>query len=304
MRTPQHNSLFLVLTMASTVYAESAVELNGRQIMDEVYSRHQQYPYVYEEQLMVMRDQNGRRDTRKVHRYSRVEEDGTAKFLLVLDYPEEIRGVAVFATRDPSGNMTKLIYLPAFGEQLLESGGTNSTENFLGTDFSVENIIGETLADYKYIRRQDRNINDMKFFVIDVHRLEELHSITPLRRHFVRQDNYFISRTEHYDKHGRLQKKQGYHDLRPVDGDMWRSGMILMEDVKEQHQTLLKVTRRLFSHDYVPAEMFTAEWLFQNHPYIAPQQAIDHLDIEQDENKPAADDGRLSQLEGEALLQP
>jgi len=200
--------------------------------------------------------------------------------------------------------MTKLIYLPAFGEQLLESGGNNSDGNFLGTDFSVENIIGETLADYQYVRRQDRKINEMQYFVIDVHRLDKLKSITPLRRHFVRQDNYFINLTEHYDEHGRLQKKQSYHDLRPVDGDMWRSGMILMEDIKEQHQTLLKVTRRLFSHDYVPAEMFTAEWLFQNHPYVAPAKAIDDMDIEQDESTPAVDDEQLSQLEGEALLQP
>ncbi len=115
MKTVFYNSLlFLSAALASAVYAEQAVELTGREIMEEVHSRHQQYPYVYEEQLMVMRDRNGKRDTRKVHRYSRVEKDGTAKFMLVFDYPREINGVAVLAMRDPSGSMSKSIYLPAF----------------------------------------------------------------------------------------------------------------------------------------------------------------------------------------------
>ena len=75
MNTANHNFLFLLLGLASASYAEEAVELNGREIMEEIYSRHQEYPYVYEEQSMVMRDRNGKRDTRKAHRYSRVEKD-------------------------------------------------------------------------------------------------------------------------------------------------------------------------------------------------------------------------------------
>ena len=59
--------------------------------MEEVYARHQQYPYVYEEQSMLMLDRNGNRDTRKAMRYSRVEEDGTAKFLLLFNFQSNMR---------------------------------------------------------------------------------------------------------------------------------------------------------------------------------------------------------------------
>ena len=55
------------------------------QIMEEFHERHQQYPFVYEEQSMVMLDRNAKRDTRKAIRYSRMDKDGSIKFLLLLE---------------------------------------------------------------------------------------------------------------------------------------------------------------------------------------------------------------------------
>ena len=42
--------------------------------------------------------------------------------------------------------------------------------NFLGTDFTVENIVGEVLSDYQYKRRNDRDIKNVKYFIIDAYR--------------------------------------------------------------------------------------------------------------------------------------
>ena len=85
---------------------------------------------------------------------------------------------------------------------------------------------------------------------------------------------------------------------------MWRSGRILIEDIKEQHQSLLKVTRRLFSHDYVPAEIFTAEWLYQNHPYIPPEDMDDETEAEEEVVMSVNNEEQLSQLDDEVMVQP
>jgi len=37
-----------------------------------------------------------------------------------------------------------------------------------------------------------------------------------------------------------------------------------MENHKERHKSLIKINRRVFSHDYVPPEMFTSAWLMEN----------------------------------------
>jgi Outer membrane lipoprotein-sorting protein len=273
--------VYLSLIVISCLQVQDTIatineETTGDEIMEEVYKRHQQFPYIYEEQSMVMEDRNGKRDTRKARRFSRVEEDGSVKFLLLFDYPQEVKGVALLANRDPEGNTSKYIYLPAFGEQLIESSGEGSGDNFLGTDFSVENLTGEILSDYHYVRRADKEIDNVHYFILDVYQASNQKTKDRiLRRHFIRQDNLYITLTHHYDKQGRLSRIQSHHDLKAVDSDMWRANMILMEDKKEQHQSLIKISRRVFSHDYVPAEVFTAEWLYENYPYIEPIEEVD-----------------------------
>ena len=252
----------------------------GDAIMDEVYKRHQQFPYIYEEQSMIMEDRNGLRDTRKARRYSRMEEDGSVKFLLLFDYPKEVKGVALLASRSAAGETKKFIYLPAFGEQLIESSGTGSDDNFLGTDFSVENLTGEVLEEHQYVRRDDKFIDGVAYHVLDVYKADDELMDELLRRHYISQDTLFITLTHHYDKQGRISKIQSQHNMQAVDGNMWRANMILMQDKKEQHQSLIKISRRVFSHDYVPVEVFTAEWLYKNYPYIEPVDDHAGLDAE------------------------
>ena len=45
---------------------------------------------------------------------------------------------------------------------------------------------------------------------------------------------------------------------------MWRANMMLMENMKTRHQTLIKIERRVFSRDYVPESLFTLQWLIDN----------------------------------------
>lgn len=279
-----HSALFILLAICLFVEDSVAIinsETSGAEIMEEVQKRHQQFPYIYEEQSMMMEDRLGERDTRKARRYSRVEEDGSVKFLLLFDYPQEVKGVALLANRDPDGNTVKYIYLPALGERLIESTGEGSNDNFLGTDFSVENLTGEVLSDHYYVRRDDKEIDGIKYFILDVYKAsDQLTEQQILRRHFIRQDNFYITLTHHFDKQGRVSRIQSHHDLKAVDGDMWRANMILMEDKKQEHQSLIKISRRVFSHDYVPEEVFTAEWLYENYPYVEPVEEMDTDDLD------------------------
>jgi hypothetical protein len=297
--SPHHHFTVLIILISFSLNAqeypnESSDEATGLEIMQEVHKRHQQFAFIYEEQSMVMIDRNGDRDIRKLKRYSRIEDDGTVKFLLIFESPDEINGVALLASRDASGKTKKYVYLPAFGEQLLESVNSGLDGNFLGTDFSIESITGEVLDDYIYVRRPDKKTNGAEYFVIDVYRMEDEFSenMSPtdkqaIRRHSISKNNFYITKTEYFDKQGRVYKKQTHHDLRPVDGTMWRADMILMEDSKEHHQSLIKIDRRIFSRDYVSADIFTADWLFKNYPYVSTPDIDDEEVYSEDEDTEA-----------------
>jgi hypothetical protein len=248
-----------------TQYANAS----GETLIKLMHDQHQQYPYVYEEQSMVLIDRQGNRETRNLRRYSRVDEvidkDAgamqIARYMLVFDSPNDLKGVVLLAEK--KGDKTsQSIYLPAFGKVMITNEGDAHAENFLGSDFSIENLIGEDVKDYDYRRQRDAMVEGMAYFIVDVFGKSDTNRL--LRRHFIRQDNLYGSRTDHYDDLGRLQKRQSNHDLTQVIGSMWRANMILMDDKQTGHQSLLKINRRVFSADYVPLEYFTPQWLYQN----------------------------------------
>ena len=249
---------------------------DARHLMEESEKLHRIYPYVFEEQTMVLEDRNGNRTVRKLRRFSRVEEDGGVKFLLVFDHPIELRGVALLA-RYKEGKRDGGIYLPAFGGELKSSTENNSDRSFLGTDFSTEDLSGVELDDNLYKRLPDRKIDSVDFYVIEARpktaRIERQSGYS-YRRHYMRKDNMLISRTEFFDRQDRMGRKLTMHDIRNVGDDIWRGNMILMENRRTKHKTLIKVNRRVYSHDYVPEKIFTEEWLTSNRHMTNSQENL------------------------------
>lgn len=246
---------------------------SGRALLDLVNERHQQYPNVYEEQSMILIDKSGHRNTRKLRRYSRVDESGTANFLLLFDSPLDVKGVALLAQRERDGQSEQSFYLPAFGETFIRNNPGpegKSEDNFLGTDYSIENLVGDMLDHHKHVRRDDAIINETDYYVVDVYGLDSTSQSKPTRRHYIRKDNLYISRTDHFDEIGRLQKRQTNHDLTNVHGDMWRANMMMMDNHQQEHRTIIKINKRVFSADYVPSEVFTKNWIVANQPPLEP----------------------------------
>ncbi|MBO6557688.1 MAG: outer membrane lipoprotein-sorting protein [Pseudomonadales bacterium] len=257
--------LFLAISLPSSG-SDAVVNMNGAELMEAVYQRHKQFPYVYEEQSMILIDQRGNKNTRKLRRYSRVSKDGGADFLLLFDSPLDVRGVALIAHRDKAGVARQSFYLPAYGSTFLESHADHdgqSEDHFLGTDFSIENLIGEMLDHHRHLRRDDEVINETEFYVIDTFESGD-ESLVPLRRHYVRKDHLFVTRTDHFDELGRLKKRQTHHDLVNVHGEMWRANMMMMDNFQQAHRTVIKIDRRVFSADYVPEDVFTRKWILSN----------------------------------------
>ena len=87
-----HFNLVIAVAMTVCSVAVHALfvdpEWTGTKIMEESDNRHQQFPFIYEEQTMVLIDSAGHRNVRRLRRYTRLEDNGEVKFLLVFDDPE------------------------------------------------------------------------------------------------------------------------------------------------------------------------------------------------------------------------
>ncbi len=259
--------LFFVFFVFFVFIPVQAQELDGEHIMTQAQRRHQQFPYVYEKQTMILVDAAGNRRVRQSRLYTRMQAEGSVKFLLIFDQPEEIRGVALLAKRSAEGAIQSGIYLPAFGPVFKRPRGSGLDDQFLGTDFSITDLTPEPIADYRYVRRPDRQIEGQLFFVVDAYPKSvssQPESSFGLRKHLLRKDNFMIVQTDIYDANLHLYKRIGYYDLHRVDGESWRANIIIADDHRENHRTILKIDRRIYSQDYVPEKLFEESYLLAN----------------------------------------
>jgi hypothetical protein len=253
----------------SSANAKSTLNLDnatGRELMQAGYDQHLRYPFIYEELSMVTHDRKGNKETKSLRFFSRAESINHIKLLLLFDLPQELAGVAFLAQRKSGGALVSELHLPAFEQTMIRNSGDDADINFLDTDFTLENLIGEDLDKYYYKRQRDAIVEGSYYYVIDVFNAAILDDEKQklLRRHYLLQDNLFITRTDYFDSMGRLRKRQSAHDLVQVTRDVWNANMRLMEDFLRESKTLFKVNRRVYSADYVPEKVFTAQWLYKN----------------------------------------
>ena len=73
---------------------------------------------------------------------------------------------------------------------------------------------------------------------------------------------------------------------------MWRANMIRMVDFKNKHESLIKISRRVFSRDYVPEDMFSLQWLVDNRQMSTATDSTDEQTPAENsiDDKPASND--------------
>lgn len=246
----------LVLALPPALAAETAPP-SGRALVEESLGRHAAPPFAFEELTMVLNDAAGLRRVRTARQYLRSDADGSVQRVLVFQSPADLRGTTLRLTARAGQAAARSLYLPALGREI--PYGTVLSDRVLGSDFSLADLEGERPRDFDYERERDRDLERVPHFAVRARpRDEAVARATGYaeRRLFLRKDSLFISRIEYFDRHGTLVRRMSYRDPRADGAGALRPGMILMEDLREKHSTLLKVERRVHSPDYVPAALF------------------------------------------------
>ena len=255
--------LFVLAALGGAVTVQAS-DLSADSLMALTEQRQSPPPHLYEEQTLVLTDRHGRRETRRMRSFLRREADGSAHFMLLFDAPAEIAGLALLSTLEATGARRNFFYLPALGDLLLEAAAESSGDHFLGTDFAVEDLTGEVAGGYRYQRRSDEEVDGVRLHVIDAYPADDDGAEYPAMRHFIDAQRLVRVRSDHFDRFGRLHKRLRLHDLQPAGGGRWRANILHIDNLRSNHQSVIRVDRRVLSRDYVPIELFRAEWLFAN----------------------------------------
>lgn len=257
---------FAALAALAALVAAPAVASetpDGAAIMEQVRAHRPQACCVYQELAMILSDASGERGVRRIRWFERREPDGSRHLLLVFVAPSDVRGAAVMMARDPSGATRGEVHLPALGRPLDLAARTAGAMPLVGSDFKLADLFVGASRDFTYAREADAEIDRSMHYVVRATPVPGAEPRTGggFRRHFVRKGDFLLVRTDFHDARGALARRQSFRDPRQVEPGIWQADMILMDDLAERHRTLLKVERRVFSPDYVPAAIFSRQWL-------------------------------------------
>ncbi|MDX8412899.1 MAG: outer membrane lipoprotein-sorting protein [Mariprofundales bacterium] len=250
--------LLLLMALLSSSAGLAAAMLSGHDIMHNSIVRHYQYPFIFEAQSMILVDEDGHRDTRQLNRYSRVNSDGTIKLMLRFTDPASIRDTTMLAVIDPQGVISNRIFLPGLAAKMVDYRSSDRNGTFLGSDFSVSDLLPDNMDDYHYTRQDNLKKEDGRWFVVEALPISKaIAQSTGYSRRmlFVRMDNLMIDRIDFYSS-GRLIKRMSLHDIRRINGDSWAANMVLMESFQKRHRSMIKINNRIFGKDFVPPSMF------------------------------------------------
>ncbi|MBI4597817.1 MAG: outer membrane lipoprotein-sorting protein [Candidatus Omnitrophica bacterium] len=252
--------LTVMLAMAAPLRAE---ELSGRQIIDQAIDRHEA-PYDFEQQIMTLIDKKGNRELRDTRRYARKGADGQFKYLIVFDSPPGVKGVALLTWQHEAADDDQWLYLPAQGDQVKRIAKGSKKNYFMGTDFTYEDLVSESREKFTYARLPDETLEGATHYVVEITPADAAfakESGYQKRVVWVRHDNFFVIRTDYYDKQGKLVKRQSAGNLESVGGDMWRAKTTNMENFSNGHATHVQVETRKLEEAAAPEELFQQRFL-------------------------------------------
>lgn len=230
--------VILMCALASGAWAEDA-----RKLIEESLRRHAPPPFVYQEQTLILSNNLGQHTVRTARFYGRTDENGEAR-LLAIETPADLRGATVFVARDANGGRRR---------------GPDPASPVFGSDYSVADFEGEQPRDFVYEAEDPQDLDRVAHHVLRATPRDDAVARATgygVRRVFLRKDNLFVSRVDFLDRQGQIAKRRTFRDPRPDESGAWRAGMILTEDLREDRRTLIKVERRVHSHDYVPDAVF------------------------------------------------
>ena len=188
---------------------------------------------------MIIKSPSGEQTEREFE-YQQLEENGTqgSKALIRIVKPANLAGTALLTYHNSNRDDDQWIYMPSF-KKTNRIVGSAKRGNFIGSDFSFEDLAPKSIDDYTYTLVRDEPCGTTTCHVIDSLPAKKGLSYSKITV-WQRVDNAQNQRMELYDEKGQLIKTTTFEDYRQLGGKYWRPYSITMQNmVNKSSSTLL-----------------------------------------------------------------
>ena len=180
---------------------------------------------------MKLIDKKGRERVRTV----RIIRQGDERQIMWFLAPADVRGTSFLRISNEDRNDDMWLYLPAF-KKVRRIATKARKENFMGSDFTYEDMEKRKLKDYTYKLVREERLGDHECYVVESIPKESVDSDYSKIISWVWKDDYLIIKEEFYDGKGELRKVKTMSGLEKHN-QYWIPGGLKMENVQKQHVT-------------------------------------------------------------------
>ena len=153
------------LAVPGTTYSKSREE-RGLEIVQEARKRESGFGNYTASQIMMLRNRQGRTDSRKLRVKTLEMPDDGDRILFVFDEPRDVEGTAllIHSHRDRPDN--QLLYLPAL-KRVKRISSSNRSGSFMGSEFSYEDLGTREEAKFNYRYLGEKTCGELRCTLVE-----------------------------------------------------------------------------------------------------------------------------------------
>jgi len=217
--------------------------MTGREVMDKQKELQSSNTETDTEQMILINSDNSK-EKRVVRKWIKKDKaKDLSRSLIVFDQPADVRGTALLNKQRTQTEEDQWIYIPALHK--LQRIAQGSKKNyFMGTDFTYEDLSADKLDNYHYkILKEEKLKNGDECYVIEAKPTDSYYPKTSYGKKIVwiNKDKFYTEKIDFYNKDMKLIKVQTAYNFKNVKGTMYRPLFVAMNNLAEQHKTLVKV---------------------------------------------------------------
>lgn len=256
------NSLCMVMFFISNteVFISVPNQFTALEIMER-YVFQQKSATESAEVMMVLTNKAGKSHTRKLQMTSRTAEDESEWKLIRFTFPSDIEGTGLLTHEPLNGEDERWLYLPAM-RKVRRISASEKADNFMGTDFSYEDLAEEELNHWRYQLLPTEQIDDRECYVIEATpftKQEQQASGYSKKILWIDMLHFVLIQAKYFDKKGELSKAYAASNIKEIDSK-FRAHTLIMENLKTGHSTTLTM-EQISLNQPAEARLFTLRHL-------------------------------------------
>lgn len=231
--------------LASGIAQAETPEEKGYNITAEAEKRDDGFGDNESDMLMILKNKQEATSEREmaVKALEGKGEEGD-KSLIVFLSPRDQKGTALLTHQHKDRDDDQWLYLPAL-KRVKKIASSKKSGPFMGSEFSFEDIGGQSIEDYTYKYLRDETYDGQDCFVVESYPVDKNSGYTKIQS-WVDKEHYRTLKAEFYDRKDSHLKTLTANGFTLYEDKYWRPDELLMVNHQTGRSTVLKQSNMKF----------------------------------------------------------